>query len=201
MISKNIVVTKIVKFRSLLLILKQITSVFAIIINLFIWHFYSLPYYCIQFPIGRYASKTHMHICFEENDTKVCFYNYESCHKINTLRLFYHAFVATVYEWLIQISSCSLAVLWTEQVIFGDDVLYQISSCIMARTSHLRWWCFVLSWILILLIFCVMFYRSLIVPLSLFFRQLYCLVFFGFWLSLCYLQAFLCSKFCIISSK
>jgi hypothetical protein len=68
MISKNIVVTKIVKFRSLLLILKQITSVFAIIINLFIWHFYSLPYYNIQFTIGRYASKIHMHICFEDND-------------------------------------------------------------------------------------------------------------------------------------
>ena len=141
MISKNTVVTKIVKFRSLLLILKQITSVFAILINLFIWHFYSLPYYCIQFPIGRYASKTHMHICFEENDTKVCFYNYESCHKINTLRLFYHALVATVYEWLIQIGSCSLAVLWSEPAIFGDDVL-------------------------ILLIFCVMFYRSLFVLLS-----------------------------------
>ena len=151
---------------------------FAIIINLFIWHFYSLPYYNIQFTIGRYASKIHMHICFQDKDTKVWFDNYESCHKINTLGLFYHAPVATVYEWLIQ-----------------------ISICIMAITSYLRWWCFVLSWILILLIFCVMFYRSLIVPLSLFFRQLYCLVFFGFWLSLCYLQAFLCSKFCIISSK
>ena len=131
MISKNIVVTKIVIFRSLLLILKEITFVFAIIINLFIWHVYSLPYYNIQFTIGRYASKIHRHICFEENDTKVCFYNYESCHKINTLGLFYHALVATVYEWLIQ-----------------------ISICIMARISYLRWWCFVLSWILIFLIFC-----------------------------------------------
>jgi hypothetical protein len=101
--------------------------------------FFSLCY-CVVFSI-----------CFEENDTKVCLYNYESCHKINTLGLFYYALVATVYEWLIQ-----------------------ISSCIMARTSYLRWWCFVLSWILILLIFCVMFYRSLIVLLSLFFRQLYC---------------------------
>jgi hypothetical protein len=63
-------------------------------------------------------------ICFEKNDTQVCFYNYESCHKINTLGLFYQALVATVYERLIQISSCSLAVLWPEQVIFGDDVLY-----------------------------------------------------------------------------
>jgi hypothetical protein len=109
-----------------------------------------LPYYNIQFTIGKYTSKIHMHICFEENDTKVCLYNYESCLKINTLGLFYHALVATVYAWLIQ-----------------------ISSCIMTRTSYLRWWCFVLSWILILLIFCVMFYRSLIVLLSLFFRQLY----------------------------
>jgi hypothetical protein len=50
------------EFRSLLLILKQITSVFAIIINLFIWHFYSLPYYNIQFTIDRYDSKIHMHI-------------------------------------------------------------------------------------------------------------------------------------------
>ena len=65
-----------------------------------------------------------MQICFEENDAKVGFYNYESCHKINILSLFYQALVATVYKWLIQISSCSLAVLWPEQVIFGDDVLY-----------------------------------------------------------------------------
>ena len=139
MISKNIVVTKIVKFTSLLLILKQITSVFAIILNLFIWHFYSLPCYYIQLTIGRHASKIHMHICFEENDTQVCFNNEESCHKINTVGLFYNALVATVYEWVVQLSSCSLAVLWTEQDIFsscslavlwpeqaiiGDDVLY-----------------------------------------------------------------------------
>jgi hypothetical protein len=45
-------------------------------------------------------------------DTKVWFDNYESCHKINTLGLFYHALVATVYDWLIQINSCSLTVLW-----------------------------------------------------------------------------------------
>ena len=57
-----------------------------------------------------------MHICSEENDTKVCFYNSESCHKISTLGLFYHALVATVYK-------CSLAVLWPEQAIFSDDVL------------------------------------------------------------------------------
>ena len=110
---------KIVKFTSLLLILKK-----SIIINLFIWHFYSLPCYSIQFTIGRHASKIHMHICFEDNDTQVCFYNEESCHKIKTLGLFYHALVATVYEWLVQISSCSLAVLWPEQAIIGDDVLY-----------------------------------------------------------------------------
>ena len=65
-----------------------------------------------------------MPICFEENDTKVGFYNYESCHKINILSLFCQALVATVYEGLIQISSCSLSVLWPEQAIFGDDVLY-----------------------------------------------------------------------------
>ena len=65
-----------------------------------------------------------MYICFEENDTKVGFYNYESCHKINILSLFYQTLVATVYEWLIQISSCSLVVLWPEQAIFGDDGLY-----------------------------------------------------------------------------
>jgi hypothetical protein len=72
-----------------------------------------------------------MYICFEENDTKVCFYNYESCHKISTLGLFYHSLVATVYECLIQISSRSLAVLWTEQVILGADVLYLIIFCVM----------------------------------------------------------------------
>ena len=65
-----------------------------------------------------------MQICFEENDTQVGFYNYESCHTINILSLFYQDVVATVYECLIQISSCSLAVLWSEQAIFGDDVLY-----------------------------------------------------------------------------
>ena len=117
MISKNIVVTKMVKFRSLLLILKEITSVFAIILNLFIWYFYSLSHYNITFTIGRYASKIHMQICFEKNDTKVGFYNDESCHKINILNLFYQALVATVYEWRIQISSCSWAVLWPEHKI------------------------------------------------------------------------------------
>jgi hypothetical protein len=144
-ISKNIVVTNRVKFRSLLLIFKQITSVFAIIINLFIWHFYFLPYYNIQFTIGRYSSKIHMHICFEENGTKVCFYKEESCHKINTFCVYFTTPLSLLYmsDWFksavvlelyygqnklssvtMFYSSCSLAVLWPEQVIFGDDVLY-----------------------------------------------------------------------------
>ena len=134
-ISNNIVVTNIVKFRLLLLILNKIYFRVCNYNQLVCLHIKTFDISTLSYY--NYISQLEdmlQTICFYEHDTQLCFYNEESCHKINTFWIYFTTPLSLLYtQCLIQISSCSLAVLWPEKPIFDDDA----DDCVLDHHAQL----------------------------------------------------------------